>query len=186
MTTVLAIEAIANWLNERVCPKLLFKRANDLHQDDSYPFEEVHPKAYAMFYPDGMMPEEEKGRPFILVTPAKGNRKVIQKTDRMSVQLTFRTWNPGTHKEENAEGAPYRKNTDGWKDVWNLLDWTLREIENVQYLNGLRFVASEGVEYGPMVKDGQFVDEYPYFSAYATITVEWPIVRTEEPFAEML
>ena len=104
----------------------------------------------------------------------------------MSVQLTFRTWNPGTHKEENAEGAPYRKNTDGWKDVWNLLDWTLREIENVQYLNGLRFVASEGVEYGPMVKDGQFVDEYPYFSAYATITVEWPIVRTEEPFAEML
>ena len=35
MTTVLAIEAIADWLNENVCPKLLFRRANTLHQDDS-------------------------------------------------------------------------------------------------------------------------------------------------------
>lgn len=185
MTIVDAINAITDWLNENVCPKLLFKKADDRNVADSYTLREVHPTAYAMFYPNDLIPEEKRGDPFIVVTPSKGKRDTVSKAERLTVQLSFRTWNPGTHAAESA-GKAFAPSTGGWTDVWNLLDWTLREIENEQYINGLRFVASDGAEFGPIAKDGQFIDEYPYFTAYATLTFERPIVRKDSAFAEML
>ena len=102
MTIVDAINAIADWLNENVCPKLLFKKADDRNVADSYTLREVHPTAYAMFYPNDLIPEEKRGDPFIVVTPSKGKRDTVSKAERLTVQLSFRTWNPGTHAAELA------------------------------------------------------------------------------------
>lgn len=193
MTIVEAIETITDWINENVCPRLTFKQANDAAQAEDYPFKEVHPRAYAMFYPgkDKLPEGEDWAEPFIVVTSTEGKRNTIRKTQTFSVQLTFRTWNPGTHGQEVDGKKSFEANIEGWKDVENLMDWTLRAIENTDYIGpdkgkGLRYVASAGSNYGLMVKDGQYIDEYPYFSAFASLQFEAGIARTSESYSDLL
>lgn len=188
MTIVQAVKGIAAWINEKVCPRISFKKASDTVQDAGYAAKEAHPRAYPMFYPgkDKLPAGEDWAEPFILVTPIKGVRNALQGRQTLTVQLTFRTWNPGTHGQELGEENSFQPNIEGWQDVENLLDWTLREIENEEYINGLHFVASSDTEYGLLVKDGQYIDEYPYFSAYATVIFEWSIARTSSAYADML
>ena len=70
--------------------------------------------------------------------------------------------------------------------MWSFLDRTLAEIENAEYLDGIRFVKEAGVKYGQYTKDGQIADTYPYFYAWATITIERGLNRTGAAYSEHL
>ena len=75
---------------------------------------------------------------------------------------------PSTAHSIESETGKFQRSADGWKDVWSFLDRTLAEIENAEYLDGIRFVKEAGVKYGQYTKDGQIADTYPYFYAWAS------------------
>lgn len=187
MTIVQCIEAIADWLNENVCPKIKLKRPNDEQQDDAYSYEEVNPTAFPMLLPgnDKLAAGLDTQFPSILVQLLEGAQDLTKANDRMSIQLSFVVWNPGEHASETDAGT-FRRSADGWKDVWSFLDRTLAEIENAEYMGGLRFVKEAGVKYGQFTKDGQISDTYPYFYAWATLTIERGLNRTGAAYSELL
>lgn len=188
MTIVQCIENLTDWINENVCPKILLKRPSDERQDTLYRYEEVNPTAYSMFLPGtDKLPEGTTSQfPSILVQFVEGTHTRPKFEDRYNIQLSFIAWNPGTHPDENGMTEKYRRGSDGWKDVWVLLDRTLTEIENAEYMNGLRLVKEEEVKYGQFTKDGQISDTYPYYYAWATFTVENGLNRKGAEYADLL
>ena len=187
MTIVQCIEKIAEWLNKNVCPKIKLKRPNDEEQGDTYSYEEVNPTAFPMLLPgnDKLAAGTDMQFPSILVQLLEGAQDLTKSNDRMNLQLSFVVWNPGAHSIESETGK-FQRSADGWKDVWSFLDRTLAEIENAEYLDGLRFVKEAGVKYGQYTKDGQIADTYPYFYAWATITIERGLNRTGAAYSEHL
>lgn len=188
MTIVQCLESITDWLNQKVCPRVRLKRPCDYEQGTLYDFEEVSPTAFAMFLPgNDKLPEGVPSQcPYILVQLVDGGQDLVRENDRMNVQLSFMTWNPGVHPDENGMTDEYRRTADGWKDVWGFLERTITDIENAEYLNGVRFVKEAGVKYGQFAKDGQIADTYPYFYAWTTMTVERGLNRTESAYSQLL
>lgn len=188
MTIVQSLETLAKWLQENVCPKLTFKRPSDTRQDTYYDYEEVHPTAFAMFLPgsDKLSSGADSQCPYILVQLVDGSHDLINPKGRLEVQLSFMVWEPGIHPDENGMREGYKRTADGWKDVWELLERTVAEIENAEYLNGLRFVKENGVKYGQFSKDGQIADMYPYYYAWATMTIERGVNRIDAAYSEFL
>lgn len=119
MTIVQAVEGIAAWINEKVCPRISFKKASDTVQDAGYAFAEAHPRAFPMFYPgkDKLPAGEDRAEPFILVTPVKGVRNALQGKQTLTVQLTFRTWNPGTYGQELGKKTPFNPTSKGGRTL---------------------------------------------------------------------
>ena len=188
MTIVQCLENITDWLNQNVCPRIRLKRPSDYNQGTYYNFEEVSPTAFAMFLPgnDKLQEGVSSSCPYIHVQLVEGDERLLLYTDRMNIQLSFMAWNPGLHPDENGMTDSYRRTADGWKDVWSLLERTITDIKNAEYLNGVRFVKEAGIKYGQFVKDGQIADTYPYFYAWATITVERGLNGTESAYSQLL
>lgn len=188
MTIVQCLENLTDWLTVNVCPKIKLKRPSDTQQGTRYNYEEVSPTAFAMFLPgsDKLPSGVISQCPYVLVQLVEGSHNLIKSNDRLEVQLSFMVWNPGTHPDENGMTDVYKRTADGWKDVWGFLERTVTEIENAEYLNDLRFVKENGVKYGQFSKDGQIADMYPYFYAWATMTIERGINRTGAAFSEFL
>lgn len=188
MTIVQCLETITDWLTVNVCPKIKLKRPSDTRQGTFYVYEEVHPTAFAMFLPgnDKLPNGVDSQCPYILVQLVDGSHDLIKSDGTLNIQLSFMVWNSGTHPDENGMTDGYRRTADGWKDVWAFLERTVTEIENHEYLNGLHFVKEKGVKYGQFSKDGQIADMYPYFYAWATMTIERGINRIDAAYSDFL
>ena len=188
MTIVQCIENVTDWLTQNVCPRIRLKCPSDSKQGSTYVYEEVAPTAFAMFLPgNDKLPEGVPSQcPYILVQLLEGDQRLLLNTDRINIQLSFMAWNPGLHPDEDGVTAAYRKTADGWKDVWSLLERTVEDIVNAEYMNGVRFVKEAGIKYGQFAKDGQLADTYPYFYAWATMTVERGLNGTESAYSKLL
>lgn len=186
MTLTQCIEEITDWLDKTVCPKVVLKCPDD-KQVETY--KETNPHAFAMFLPgkEKLPPGIECVHPAVVTQIIEGTHTMTEGKTRLKLQLSFTAWNPGTHKEERGEteGGLVRS-TDGWKDVWNFLDRTLREIENVEYINGLRVVKELGITFGQFQQEEQVSDLYPYWGAWAVFTVEQGLSRTAESYKNLL
>ena len=85
-----------------------------------------------------------------------------------------------------ASEQSFARDAEGWKDVWNFVDRALREIENAEYLNGLRVVKEIPITYGQFQQEGQISDLYPYWGAWAIFTIERGLARTGSAYSEFL
>lgn len=117
-----------------------------------------------------------------------------QHIGQMTIQLALATWNPGQHGSEMAVpeqdpqalgGVKYRRepsenfkrNLEGWRDVWSFTDKVLQAIENTEYIAGLRLVKENNIEYGPFTEDGALVSYYPYWFCWVQFTLEHGLAR---------
>ena len=171
MTIVQCIETITAWLNANVCNKIELKQPPD--DNNVNKCEMVHPTAFAMYQPgkDKLPPGVKAPFPSVSVQLLEGKDEPGQTgKSQLRLQLSFTAWNPGTQKEEGAE--QFTRNADGWKDVWGFVEKALREIENAEYLDGIRVIKDLGITYGQFNQDGQISDLYPYWAAWVIFTVE--------------
>lgn len=184
MTIVQCLETITKWLQENVCNKIKLKAAQD---NDEEKFEEVNPTAFTLFQPGKTQvpPNTKILMPSVVVQLLDGNDDLTQSKARLKLQLSFMAWNPGKHKAEGAS-VPLEPNADGWKDVWNFVEHALQEIENAEYLNGLRVVKELGITYGLFTQDNALVDLYPYWGAWAILTIEQGLARTGASYRNLL
>ena len=183
MTIVQCLETVTNWLRDNVCSKIKLKAP---HDEAVEKYEEVAPTAFTIFQPGKTQapPENIQTIPSIVVQPVEGGDEPTKPQRRIKLQLSFMVWNPGKHKEEGA--AKFTRNTDGWKDVWNFVDRTLQEIENAEYMDGIRVVKELGITFGQFQQDNSLVDLYPYWGAWAILTIENGITRTADPYKNLI
>lgn len=184
MTIVQCLETVTNWLKENVCTKIKLKAP---HDDDVEKFEEVNPTAFTLFQPGKTKapPNTTLNTPSVVVQLVEGNDDMTQSKTRLKLQLSFMAWNPGKHQAEGAS-EPLERNADGWKDVWNFVGRALQEIENAEYMDGLRVVKELGITYGLFSQDGALVDLYPYWGAWVVLTIEQGLARTGASYKNLL
>ena len=66
------------------------------------------------------------------------------------------------------------------------MDTTLREIENAEYMNGLRVIKEEGITFGPVTEQDAVPDFYPYWFAWAELTIEETLTRNPKTYNQFL
>ena len=170
------LDNIVKWFEEEVCPGILLKVPDDKVNDGGYNVQTAHPAAFAMYIPtqDRKPPDVAAPIPSLCVQLLKGKHAPAQHIGQMTIQLALATWNPGQHGSEMAVpeqdpqalgGVKYRRepsenfkrNLEGWRDVWSFTDKVLQAIENTEYIAGLRLVKENNIEYGPFTEDGALV-----------------------------
>lgn len=210
MTIVQCIEKVTDWLNESVCPKIKLKLPDDKQNGKDYKLETANPTAFAMYQPgkDKLPPGVVAPFPSVVVQLLEGSDDMTAKNGRMKLQLSFTAWNPGKHTKEltgalkasisassgdlnvKTEGITteqtFTRDAEGWKDVWNFVDRALREIENAEYMNGLRVVKELPITYGQFQQEGQISDLYPYWGAWVIFTIEHGLARTGAAYSQYL
>lgn len=197
MTIVETIENITDWLQTNVCKGLLLKLPDDDQNTDAYDTKEVEPTAFAMYQPgrDKLPPGVRAPFPSVVVQLLEGTDDATQAHGIIKIQLSFTTWNPGTHAgeekqsdgvvvadqdvdigvrlEKSAEERQYRRSAEGWKDVWNFVDRTLAKLEAADYIGGAtRIVKRQPITFGQFQQEGQISDLYPYWGAWIIFQIE--------------
>lgn len=200
MSIVNDLNKIRDWLQSEVCDKIKLKLPADNNADGGYKYELVNPAAFALFTPtkDRMPPNVRAPIPSVCIRIKEG---VHQKgTNTMQLILSFCTWNPGIHRQDNfvpvEEGAgikgynisataEYKRSIDGWQDVYSFMDVTLRALENAAYIAGMRLVTENGIKYG-MTSDTDGLDDfYPYWLGWIEFSLQAGNLRIRS-FDELL
>lgn len=206
MTTVDVIDRITQWVADNVCPKVQLKLPNDDKGDGSYTdtYELVNPAAFAMYIPTtDRLPEGVKSSvPSVCVRMVEGQDDLQAGTGRAEILLSFSAWNtgehgfdtfhpdpdnPGSYKRKPKEEAAkvFARNGDGWRDTWNFLDTTRREVENAEALNGIRIIKEEGVKYGLYKEDDNLLGQYPLWLAWLSFSVEYGNTRIPSYYKDL-
>ena len=210
MTIPQCIDRVTDWINESICPNIKLKLPDDVQNGKEYEVKAVNPTAFAMYQPgkDKLPPGVIAPFPSVVVQLLEGSDDMAAHNGRMKLQLSFTAWNPGNHageltratKATTATGSEdldvqlggiaseqsFTRNAEGWRDVWNFVDRALREIENAEYLNGLRVVKELPITYGQFNQEGQISDLYPYWGAWVIFTIERGLTRTGASYSEFL
>lgn len=200
MAIVNDLNKIRDWLQTEVCDKIKLKLPKDDKADGGYEYELVNPAAFALFIPtkDRLPPNVRVPIPSVTVRIKEGVHQ--DGTNTMQVILNFCTWNPGTHRQdvfvpvEEGAGikgynisttAEYKRNAEGWQDVYSFIDATLRTLENAVYIADMRLLTENGIKYG-MTSDKDGLDDfYPYWLAWIEFSVQAGNIRNRS-FDELL
>lgn len=197
-----AIDTAVEWLNANVCSKISLKLPDDYKNDADYDVVMVNPTAFPLYIPgkDRLPPNIAAPIPSICVQLMEGDDDLIGRKRKIQIRLCLACWNPGTHSNElflpkdnpdalggvsyyrvDGEAAQaYTRNMDGWKDSINFADLTLRELENAEYLDGIRIVKEDGIKFGQFIEDGDdenVWDFYPYWHFWIRLTLETGITQ---------
>ena len=197
MTIVTTIDSICDWLNTKVCPNIELKKPpkDGSATNAKYEYELVHPHAFPLYLPtkDKLPPAVETKLPSICVQLEYGNDTTDNR--EMSISLGFGAWNPGIHPDDwiipdgtEAENADVLSNeVEGWRDLWNFVDYTVTAIEQSTYLGeNVEVVRSENIEFGPYKEQDSIVSYYPFWFAYTTFKVRSSLFRNNQSFINLL
>ena len=99
---------------------------------------------------------------------APSDHIVLQNIGLIYFKLGFSIWNPGIHDK-----GKYERNIEGWRDVWNFVDFTREAISKTELIKHIRVKLEDGIETGPAKAQGAVADFYPYWFAYLTFTGEY-------------
>ncbi len=205
MSIVNSIEIVREWLAANVCPLVQLKLPDDNATDASYPYKLVNPAAFSLFIPskDRTPPKIAAPIPSVCVQLVQGKDDMIASTRGIKIRLCFAAWDPGYHgpdifkptgdgsgsyiqwNDEEAK-ALFLKNGEGWRDVWNFVDTALREIEDAEYINGLRLVKEDGITFGLFTEQDAVPDFYPFWYAWVELTVSEILTRNHKAYDHLL
>lgn len=189
MAIVNDLQKIRDWLQSEVCNKLTLKLPDDKNAGEGYTLKLVHPTAFALYTPtkDRLPPDILLPIPSVCLRLVEGEQ--TSNSNKMQLILNFCTWNPGAHmkfkpvkidgdiESYNAVASEYQRNADGWQDVFNFIDTTLRTLESTEYIADMRVVVEDGIKYG-MTSDKDGLDDfYPYWMGWITFSIQSGNVR---------
>ncbi|MDR1299282.1 MAG: hypothetical protein LBJ84_03410 [Oscillospiraceae bacterium] len=209
MEIVIAMDEIAAWVQGRVCDGYKMK-APPPHDaspvDGKYEYELLTPTAFPMFRPtrDRLPPSVAAPVPSVCVQFVEGKDEQFSASGSMRVRLVFATWSPGLHgrdvfRPKDGGGgvyaqwggeearAFYRRDAEGWREAWNLVDTARREIESVEHIGGgLRVIHADGIAFGPVAEQETIIDFYPYWYAWVEFGVGFGLQRHRRELSDFL
>lgn len=203
MSVVHVIDTIAEWAQRSICEKVTLKmppknlEANDV----GYSYATVKPTVFPMYVPtsEKLPPQIHSPFPSLCVRFLKGADELSGNTGHLDVQFCFSVWNPGTHSQDivfASEAVPdskqgqgkatFERNGDGWRDVWNFVDTALRAVESVTNIGGYTIDRETPVEFGPLMEQEAIPDFYPFWFAWMSFRVNYPLLRNIEDLKQYL
>ena len=181
MAVIKQLNIIKNWLETEICPQFKFKQAHDENVDATYPYQLVNPNVFILYVPPKELIGEENRVPSICVQFDEGNESLSGAGGSLNIRLQFATFNPGEHTEKS-----FKRNTEGWRDVWNLVDYIMERVRSVELIDGIRVLKQNGIKYGPISDQGQIPNFYPYYFAWMTFSVEYGIPSSKAQINALL
>ena len=188
MINVELIENLRGWIEAKVASRVELKVPVGDIDDEDYEIEFAHPSVFSYFVPPSSVNAELPYAPSICVQflETEEQFKGTGTGDKsIRVRIAFVVWNPGEHVvfephedisklgavayTPNTEG--YVRTLDGWKDLVNLQDETLKQIKGAEYIEGMK-VDLKSIKYG-MFKDEEdsIYLYYPYWQGYIDFSV---------------
>lgn len=202
MTVVCVLDALTKWARENICPKIELKVPPDDEKaatDAGYEYQLTNPAAFTLYVPtkEKLPPAILSPMPSVCVRFVEGADDLSNSKGSIGVQLCFSAWDPGTHGQDEltrnqdgtyrkGKGGSFRRNGDGWRDVWNMVDIALREVESLTNIDGLVIDRSVPVKFGPFTEQEAIPDYYPFWFAWVSFSVMYPITRNIRDIENLL
>lgn len=196
MSVVHLIDTLTEWARQNVCQQIRLKVApeNTAANDEGYKYELVNPAAFPMYVPtpEKLPPNIHTSFPSLCVGFAKGTDLPAAGSGSVKIQLSFSAWDTGLHGKDifhpvgnNAfrrwsgeeADAYFKRSGDGWRDAWNFVDIALRAVESVTHIGEYAIDRSAPIEFGPLAEQEAIPDLYPFWFAWVTFTVTYPLRR---------
>jgi hypothetical protein len=187
MSVVDTLDSVVAWAEENICSKIKLKLPDDKHVDGSYEYKLINPSCHAIYIPtkDRTAPADVP-IPSLCVQLLESNERRIGGV--MRLRFCFSAWDPGEHGEDvlSPDGAggyewsgeaSFRRLSSGWRDVWNFADIALREIGGADDIAGHSLDREKGIDYGPYLVQDDVPSFYPYWFAWAEITLTYGVNR---------
>ena len=181
MAVIKQLDKIKHWLETEISPQFKFKQPSDENLDATYEYQLVNPKVYLLYVPPTELIGEANRIPSICVQFDDGSESMAGAGGILNIRLQFATFNPGEHTEEG-----YKRNTEGWRDVWNLVDHIMERLRSAELIDGIRILKENGIKYGPISDQGQIPNFYPYYFAWMTFSVEYGIPSSKAQINALL
>ena len=180
---------IRDWFQSEICDHIELKLPDEEENDSGCDYELVKPTAFILYQPskDRLPPNVRAPIPSLCIRLVEGEHKPQEGLNVMRLIVNFCTWNPGIHCPDNfipveegaglkgynqKAGAEYQRSADGWQDVYNFVDVTLRTIENAEFIAGFRVLSEDGIKFGMESKQDGLSDFYPFWPAWISFSVQ--------------
>lgn len=208
MSVVNILDRVTNWARETICSQIKLKLPPENEADaidEGYDYELVNPTAFTMFVPTkGQMPPDVRSPiPSICVRCREGEDSLVGRTGRINIEFFFSAWNPGIYgadilrpDAENGLAAHrwrgpeaddhFKRYGGGWRGIWNFVDVALREIESRTHIDGIEIDRSTPIKYGPLAEQEAIPDFYPFWFAWVSFTLTYPLMRHDEGIENLL
>ena len=205
MSVVSILDDVRNWVEEEICSKIKLKVPPDDTEpnDRDYDHTMANPVAFSMYVPtkDKLPPDIKSVYPSVCVRFIDGTDDMVSKSGSIGIQLCFSAWNPGLHGTDflmpQGDGV-YRRWTgpeakdyfqrygEGWRDVWNFVDLALRAVESTSSIKGHCIDISTPVKFGPLTEQEAITDYYPFWFAWLSFQLKYPLMRNNQEINEFL
>ena len=202
MSVVHVIDTLAEWARQNICERVTLKMPPDNIEanDEGYTYKTVNPSVFPMYVPtsEKLPPSIHSPFPSLCVRFVKGADILTGSGGHLDVQFCFSAWDPGTHGQDvihpNGDGTytrdpdsfEYGRNGNGWRDVWNFVDTALRAVESVTNIGGYTIDRETPVEFGPLTEQEAIPDFYPFWFAWISFRVNYPLRRNIEDLQKYL
>jgi hypothetical protein len=181
MAVIKQLDKIKSWLETEICPNFKFKQADNENLDVTYPYKLVNPNVFILYVPPAEIIGEANRVPSICIQFEEGNESIANLSGVLNLRLYFAVFNPGEHTKDD-----FTINTNGWRDVWNFVDYIMEKIRNTELIEDLRIIKENGIHYGPASDQGAIPDFYPYYYAWMTFSVEYGIPSSKAQIRNLL
>ena len=182
MTIICILDEVRNWLENEICENFTFKKDSGKEEpiDAGYNYQLVKPKAFTL-YP----PFDEKF-PSVTIQFGNGVQSKLDESGELKLRFLFATWNPGLHFKDG-ETPKFEVTTEGWRDVWNFVDFTLRKVTNTNSIGSkIRIKHEDKISYGPMAENETIPNYYPYWCAWIEFTIQYGVNSTNEDITNLI
>ena len=203
MSVVHIIDTLAEWAKSNICERVRLKMPpENLEANDAgYSYKTVKPSVFSMYVPtsEKLPPSIHSPFPSLCVRFVKGADELSGNAGYLDVQFCFSAWDPGTHGQDvyhpNGDGsfrkqgpvyAEYERNGEGWRDVWNFVDTALRAVESVTNIGGYVIDRNTPVEFGPLTEQEAIPDFYPFWFAWLSFRINYPLRRNNQDIQKHL
>lgn len=206
MSVVCVIDTVTEWARVNICDKILLKQPPvDLEaaEDGAYEYTRVHPVAFPMYMPTAEKnpPNFHSPYPSLCVRFMQGQDDAAAGKGAVDLQLCFSAWNPGVHGKdilvptgdgafkvwsEGEAEAFFQRSADGWRDAWNFADIALRAVESVTNIGGYAIDMATPIKFGPLTEQESIPDFYPYWYAWISFRVTYPLLRNNSHLKNFL
>ena len=205
MSVVNLLDNVTNWVRENICTKILLEVPPDDTEpcDQDYVNKLAHPSAFTMYVPtkDKLQPPVLSPFPSVCIRFMDGADDLAASKGSIGIQLCFSAWNPGTHGADvlmpqgdkayrrwtgKEADAYFERNGEGWRDVWNTVDIAIRAVESVTAIGGYEIDRTVPVKFGPLTEQEAIADFYPFWFAWVSFQLNYPLLRNNQDIQQYL
>lgn len=177
MSTMAILEAVQAFLQEKVTPTIKLQKPNDSNVME---YSLVNPRVHVGWIPPkGYLPEGmESAIPCLIIGMDDASKDNMEE---YNLRISAAVYSPGLHAPNESGKIIYTPDFQGYQDLINLIDRTVRTLEENPIIGG------KGAVRDP-IKWGIYQQEqpYPYWYGWITLTVARPSIPSADIVRDLL